>query len=323
MRIARALLRGAAGLLGAFGIWLLAVWPPPVWFETHWPNETAFQEMRRVQEGPDGRVEARTHRRTDASATASAHPSARLYRPVPLDSIAPEMADAAMAGEDQRFEDHHGIDWVNLRHALGYPRDTFDWRSARDRRDLRTAIGQAWVRRDKLRGASTITQQLAKNLYLSPSRNPLRKVKEAVTAWRLEASLPKDRIMELYLNTVELGPEVWGVEAASRHYFGHGARTLSLDEAAELAGALPFPLRSNPGLRPARMLRRQQLILLHLRGVPVLVPPDTGLDPGDTLIAAPSLDSIAPVVPESVQQLLPDTTRPVPPPTVAPDTTRK
>ena len=277
-----------------------------------------------MQEGPDGRVDARTHRRTDASAPASARPSTRLYRPVPLDSIAPEMADAAMAGEDQRFEDHDGIDWVNLRHALGYPRDTFDWRSARDRRDLRTAIGQAWVRRDKLRGASTITQQLAKNLYLSPSRNPLRKVKEAVTAWRLEAALPKDRIMELYLNTVELGPEVWGVEAASRHYFGHGAWALSLDEAAELAGALPFPLRSNPGLRPARMLRRQQLILLHLRGAPVVVPPDTGLDATDTLIPAPMLDTIAPTVTESVPQLLlPDTLRPPPPPPAVPDTTRK
>ena len=233
------------------------------------------------------------------------------------------MADAAMAGEDQRFEAHHGIDWVNLRHALGYPRDTFDWGSARDRRDLRAAIGQAWARRDKLRGASTITQQLAKNLYLSPSRNPLRKVKEAVTAWRLEASLPKDRIMELYLNTVELGPEVWGVEAASRRYFGHGALTLSLDEAAELAGALPFPLRSNPALHPARMLHRQQLILLHLRGVPVLVPPDTGLDVGDTLIPAPVLDSMAPTVTESIPQLLPDTPKTVLPPTMPPDTSRK
>ena len=74
-------------------------------------------------------------------------------------------------------------------------------------------------RRDKLRGASTITQQLAKNLYLSPSRNPLRKVKEVVTAWRLEAALAKPRILELYLNVVELGPETWGVEAASRTYF--------------------------------------------------------------------------------------------------------
>ena len=306
MRVARALLRGAAGLLGAFGIWLLAAWPPPVWFETHWPRETAFQEMRRrggVSEGRRGPL--------------------RQYHPVPLDSIAPEMADAAMAGEDQRFEYHHGIDWVNLRHALGYPRDAFQWGSARDRADLRAAIGQAWVRREKLRGASTITQQLAKNLYLSPSRNPLRKIKEAITAWRLEAALPKDRIMELYLNTVELGPEVWGVEAASRRYFGHDAATLSLEEAAELAGALPFPLRSNPALHPARMLRRQQLILLHLRGVPVLVPPDTGLDVSDTLIPAPVLDTIAPAVPESVPQLLPGTPRVVVPPPAIPDTTRK
>lgn len=322
-RVARALLRGAAGLAGAFGIWLVAVWPPPVWFRTHWPAETAFQEMRREQERPEGPVAARVHRRTDTPAPASVRPSARLYRPVPLDSIAPEMADAAMAGEDQRFQDHHGIDWVNLRHALGYPRDEFSWRSPRDRRDLRAALGQAWARRDRLRGASTITQQLAKNLYLSPSRNPLRKVKEAVTAWRLEATLPKHRIMELYLNTVELGPEVWGVEAASRHYFGHGAQGLSLDEAAELAGALPFPLRSNPAYRPARMLHRQELILRHLRGEPVVVPPDTGLDLTDTLIPAPTLDTMGTTILESLPQLLPDTLKVVRPPDAAPDTSRK
>jgi monofunctional biosynthetic peptidoglycan transglycosylase len=238
--------------------------------------------------------------RTDGPAGAR---TVRLYHPVPLDSIAPAMGQAAMAGEDQRFRAHAGIDWVNLRRALGYPRDDFAWSSSRDRGDLLRVLGRAWSRRDRLRGASTITQQLAKNLYLSPSRNPLRKVKEAVTAWRLEGALSKDRILELYLNTVELGPDVWGVDAASRKYFGHPARTLTLAEAAELAGALPFPLRSNPAYRPARMLHRQELILRHLRGEPVVVPPDTGLDAADSVIAAPALDSIPATVAESLQQL--------------------
>ncbi|MFI5235436.1 MAG: biosynthetic peptidoglycan transglycosylase [Gemmatimonadales bacterium] len=234
-------------------------------------------------------------------------PSARLYHPVPLDSISPFMADAAMAGEDQRFPEHAGIDWINLRKALGYPRDDFRWGSPRDRRDLSRVLAHIWSRRDRLRGASTITQQLAKNLYLSPSRNPLRKVKEAVTAWRLEGALSKDRIMELYLNTVELGPQVWGVDAASRLYFGHAAQRLTLAEAAELAGSLPFPLRSNPGYRPGRMFSRQQLILRHLRGEPVELPPDEETaDTTDTIIAAPILDSTVMAPAESLQLLLPE-----------------
>ncbi|HSC58775.1 MAG TPA: biosynthetic peptidoglycan transglycosylase [Gemmatimonadales bacterium] len=298
------LLRGVAGLAGAFVVWLFAVWPPPAWYRTHWPAETAFQEMRRKQERADGRTVGRSDGRTPVSGHASMRPPARLYHPVPLDSIAPSMVDAAMAGEDQRFLEHHGIDWVNLRRALGYDRDDFRWGSSRDRRDLLRALPHAWARRDRLRGASTITQQLAKNLYLSPSRNPLRKVKEAVTAWRLEAALDKDRIMELYLNTVELGHEVWGVDAASRLYFKHPARQLTLAESAELAGELPFPLRSNPGYRPARMFHRQQLILAHLRGEQVEIPPDSGLvDVPDTIVPAPTVESLPPMPPESLQLL--------------------
>jgi len=116
--------------------------------------------------------------------------------------------------EDSRFRTHHGIDFV----------------------EIREAIGAAWRERDwsRLRGASTITQQLAKNLYLSPSRNPLRKIKEAVTALRLELALPKDRIMELYLRVVEWGPGVWGAEAASEAYFGAPLSRLNDAQAAAL-----------------------------------------------------------------------------------------
>jgi len=251
-RIAKAVLIGG----GLFVLWLVAVWPPPVWYRTHWPAETAFQAMRRHQEAP-----------------ALQRTGGRLYEPVPLDSISKWVPEAVMAGEDQRFRDHGGIDWVNLRHALGYPRDRFTWGVARDRNDLRRALGRAWERRAALRGASTLTQQLAKNLYLSPSRNPLRKVKEAVTTYRLESALGKDRILELYLNVAELGQEIWGVEAASRYYFDRPAAALSLDQAAAIAGMLPFPLRSNPGYRSGRMVYRQQLILRLLRGEPVVVPP--------------------------------------------------
>ncbi|HSB53081.1 MAG TPA: biosynthetic peptidoglycan transglycosylase, partial [Gemmatimonadales bacterium] len=159
----------------------------------------------------------------------------RLYRPVPLDSIAPALQDAVIIGEDNNFRSHHGIDYLALAHAIGYRRQTFDWGNPRDRKELEAVLPQVWARRDRLRGASTISQQLAKNLYLSPSRNPLRKVKEAVITWRLEAALGKERIMELYLNVVELGDGVFGAEAASQLYFKHSARQLTREQAAALA----------------------------------------------------------------------------------------
>jgi monofunctional biosynthetic peptidoglycan transglycosylase len=282
---------------GLFSLWLFAVWPPPVWFRSHWPRETAFMSMRRSQ--------------------ADSKTPARRYRPVPLDSIASSAQRAVTIGEDDDFWNHPGIDYRALRHALGYRRDEFSWSSERDRRDLFAVLSRAWERRDALRGASTITQQLAKNLYLSPSRNPLRKVKEAVTAYRLESALGKRRILELYLNVVELGDEVWGFEAAGQKYFKRSARRLSTEQAAALAGTLPFPLSSNPGYKSGRMRWRQQLILRRMRGenveVPkietevlpaptldtsnVLPPPDTV--PADTAAAPPlPFDSVA--LPDSI-----------------------
>ena len=187
------------------------------------------------------------------------------YRPIPLDSITPLFAQAVILGEDNRFWSHAGLDFVELRHAVGYRRDDFSFMSGRDLRDLGRALGQLWTRREDLRGASTITQQLAKNLYLSPSRNPLRKLKEAVTAYRLELALSKRRILELYVNVVELGPGIWGVDAASETYFRRSPARLSRSEAAALAGTLPFPLESNPSFHPARMRWRQGWILGRMR----------------------------------------------------------
>ena len=212
-------------------------------------------------------------------------PARQTYQPIPLGKIAPMLKSAILAGEDQRFYEHSGIDYVEFRHALGYHPDSFSWRERRDRDLLWRALQRSWARRGRIRGASTITQQLAKNLYLSSSRNPLRKLKEAITAWRLEYWLGKQRILELYLNVVELGPGIWGAEAASRKYFGHGAATLSLEEAAALAGTLPFPLSSNLDLRPGRMRWRQSMIMRRLRGEDVVIPPVPDLPdtPADTL----------------------------------------
>ena len=147
--------------------------------------------------------------------------------------------------EDSRFKTHHGIDFVELR--------------------------EAWAAGGR-RGASTITQQLAKNLYLSPSRSVLRKLKEAVTAVRLELALPKARIMELYLSVAEWGPGVWGADAASRAYFGVPASRLSNAQAAALAATLPQPRTSNPTYKPSRMLSRRDLILTRYYGGKTPVP---------------------------------------------------
>jgi monofunctional biosynthetic peptidoglycan transglycosylase len=147
--------------------------------------------------------------------------------------------------EDSRFKTHHGIDFVELR--------------------------EAWAAGGH-RGASTITQQLAKNLYLSPSRSIFRKLKEAVTAIRLEGALEKHRIMELYLDVAELGPGVWGIDAASRAYYGVPVSRLSPAQAAALAATLPQPRTSNPAYRPARMLERRNLILARYYGGKTPVP---------------------------------------------------
>ena len=269
--------RGITTLTVLFVVWLWLVWPPPAWYRWFWPRQTAFMAMRRDQlEDAIARGERK------------GPPPERRYDPVPLSRIAPIMTSAVLVAEDHRFYEHAGIDYVEFRHALGYRPDDFSWSSGRNRAELARALRRLWNRRSEMRGASTITQQLAKNLYLSPSRNPLRKLKEAVTAWRLEYWLGKPRIMELYLNVVELGPEVWGVEAGSRKYFGQGARQLSVEQAAALAGTLPFPLSSNPGYRPGRMRWRQAMIVRRIRGekfeipreVPVL---DTLPIPVDTI----------------------------------------
>jgi monofunctional biosynthetic peptidoglycan transglycosylase len=269
MRLLRRLAAGASAAVALFVVWLVFVWPPPSWWSTHWPAETAFMAMR------------------ERELRAAREPTPRRYRPVPADSMSPWLARAAVAAEDDAFYQHHGIDYRSLREALGYRRASFTWSSAKDRAELERALTQAWARRDRLRGASTITQQLAKNLYLSPSRNPLRKLKEAVVAYRLELALSKTRILELYLDVAEFGPNLWGVAAASDRYFRERPNHLSMEQAALLIAVLPHPLTSNPASHPGRTIWRQQLILRKLGGEPVVIPPEAE----DTVPAPAPADS--------------------------------
>jgi monofunctional biosynthetic peptidoglycan transglycosylase len=142
----------------------------------------------------------------------------------PLSGISPYAVKAVIIAEDDKFWSHEGFDLDAIQKAI--------------EKDLQTRRFKA--------GGSTISQQLAKNLYLTPAKNPVRKLKEAILTWRLERNLSKRRIIELYLNVAEWGDGIFGIEAAARHYFGKGAGALTAREAAALAVVLPSPLRYNP-----------------------------------------------------------------------------
>jgi len=156
--------------------------------------------------------------------------------------ISPNLKRAVLAGEDLGFFSHHGF----------------------ERAEMKAALEDAWEEKRLPRGASTITQQLAKNLWLSPSRNPLRKLEEAALTRQLEAHLSKRRILEIYLNVVELGPGVYGAEAAARRYFGKSARSLTEREAAQLAAGLPFPTEWHPGADNRAYRRHVQTVLRRM-----------------------------------------------------------
>ncbi len=143
---------------------------------------------------------------------------------VPYDEVSPHLKRAVLVAEDINFFSHTGFEASEIKNALE--------EAARERKPPR--------------GASTISQQLAKNLWLTSARTPLRKAKEAVLTWQLERSLGKRRILELYLNVAQFGPNVFGAEAAARRYFGKPASALTESEAAALAAGLPRPSRWNP-----------------------------------------------------------------------------
>ena len=163
----------------------------------------------------------------------------RQQTSVPLNRISPELQHAVIAAEDGRFYDHMGVDWKQVEIVVEEARES----------------GEA------PRGASTITQQLVKNLYFTTHRNPLRKAAEWVLAPLAEALVGKQRILEIYLNVVEWGPGIYGAEAAAKYHFGTTAARLSKDQAARLAAILPSPLRR----RPARMDRYSSIILARMR----------------------------------------------------------
>jgi len=189
--------------------------------KTGFPAKTAFMERRKAE-----------LRRSGGDARLE-------WIPVPLSRISPALARAAVAAEDARFYEHAGVDWASVRDA----------------------VEKNWESRNLRHGASTITQQLAKNLYLSARRTPLRKLREWAIARSLEARLPKRRILELYLNVVEFGPRTFGAEAAALRYFGKPAARLSDLEAATLAAVIPSPRLYDPIRHSQRVAHRARQIL--------------------------------------------------------------
>lgn len=174
-----------------------------------------------------------------AQAEAQGHTIGRHWVWMPLSRVSPSLRQAVVAAEDAAFFTHEGFDWEGIKEAAKYNLEAGELK----------------------RGGSTITQQLAKNLYLSSERSLFRKAREALITRSLEDHLTKERILELYLNVAEWGQGVYGAEAAARHHFKKSARDLTPDEAAWLAAILPSPRRYDPIRKTIALTRRHERIL--------------------------------------------------------------
>jgi len=223
--VLKRVLLAVAVLLVLLVAWELVTFPDVAALAKERPKTTAFMEQRKKL--------LRSQDKSDAL----------QWTWVSYERIAPALRRGVLVAEDNGFYEHEGVDVQGMKEAFE----------------------RNWKRRKITHGGSTITQQLAKNLYLSPSRNPLRKVREYFIARSLEKHLTKKRILEIYLNVVEMGERVYGAEAAARHYFGKPASALSTREAALLAGCLPNPRVMNPGKPNQRLRARQRMILSRLQ----------------------------------------------------------
>lgn len=221
------------------------------------PERTAFMDLRAEE------------------ARAADRPIREVRRWLSYSRISANLKRAVLVAEDAGFWDHDGVDYGELRASF------------------ETSVEQGTA----MRGASTLTQQLAKNLYLSPSRNPWRKVVELMITRRLEAELSKVRIFEIYLNSVEWGDGIWGADAAARAYFGRSASDLSPAQAALMAGALINARVYSPGRPNARLLARQRIILGRMGRSLTPEPEATTAQPSVEAAAAPTppVEVVAPV----------------------------
>jgi monofunctional glycosyltransferase len=212
-------------LVACYVVYEAATWPDIARLATENPTMTAWMEMRAAEAGAKG-MRPR-----------------RVQTWVPLKAISPHLKNAVLIAEDAAFFQHEGLDYNEIREAIKVNAEKLEF----------------------ARGASTITQQLAKNLYLYPSRNPIRKLKELLLTLSLERHLSKRRIFELYLNVIEWGDGIYGAEAAARTYFSTPSADLSREQAAALAAVIINPRRYSPAAPSRRIRNRIALILERMQ----------------------------------------------------------
>jgi monofunctional biosynthetic peptidoglycan transglycosylase len=215
---------GALGVLGLVGLYVAAGLP-------------SRSDIRALADKRPGKTALMRQRRSEAERKGEKARLAQTW--VPLARISRHLLHAVLASEDQRFFGHSGIDWTALRDS----------------------VEENLERRRLWRGGSTLTQQLAKNLFFGTSRTPVRKVRELVVTRWLEEDLTKFRILTLYLNVIEWGDGIYGAEAAARHWYGKPAASLTPAEAAGLAAMIPNPRRINPRRNPRWFERARGRVL--------------------------------------------------------------
>ena len=243
-RIFRWLFLGVLGILVGVVLYEAVLLVRVSWLRSHNPSSTSLIDTR----ASEARARGQQPRREQVW--------------VPLDKISSNLQRAVLAGEDTNFTTHHGFDYEAIQKAF----EQAQREAAREAK--REGEDDDWLPNlpEFKRGGSTISQQLAKNLYLSSQRSFIRKGQEAVVTIMLERLLTKRRILEIYLNVIEWGDGVYGAEAAAQKYFRKPAAALTANEAAYLSAMIPNPRTVfNPQVNPRRVARRQRIIL---RGMP-------------------------------------------------------
>ncbi len=270
-------------VVGFFGWYFLT--PGLGDLESTTPQLTALMQLRQEE------AEAAVRRGQAPGAEGSCEgirndlPTCRKQLPVPLGDIAEPMREATVLAVDTLFNARQSADWSMMRMTAGYPRAAFEFGNSVDRSDLFAVIPQVPNKMDVIGRSGSLTQRLAQVLFYPPDDGLFRKAREITVSNRIAKKLTKDRILELYLNTAEFGPGLYGVEAAAQAYFNVSAKALNRAQAATLAATLATPRTSNPRTEPAAMRRRQALILRRLNGEAVAIPSD--IASGDSASRAP------------------------------------
>jgi len=205
-----------------------------VWVAAGLPSRAEVRALARANPGVTSVM-----RQREAEARRAGRPVRRVQEWIPISGVSRHLIQAVIAAEDQKFFGHDGVDWDAIKKSVEEDR----------------------ARRRFARGGSTITQQLAKNLFFTTHKSITRKLRELVAARWLEADLSKRRILELYLNVIEWGDGIYGGQAAARLYYAKPASDLDPREAAGLAGMIPSPRRINPLVDPRRFARAQRRVL--------------------------------------------------------------